>query len=123
MIHSPFEIVEGAVSPDEEHIALSYGSFDRDEPPFPIVARVSPPRKGAITLELLVDASTTRGNEIIADVRRQVHWLFVKKGEANPWGYARYHCTKGANVYSHVHWGWVSKCRSVLPMHPEVTGP
>ncbi len=41
-MHPPLEIVEGAISPDEEHIALSYGSFDRDEPPFPIVARVSP---------------------------------------------------------------------------------
>ena len=60
------DIVEGVVSPDNEHIALSYGSFDTEEPPFPIVARVSPPRKGVITLELLVDNSTTRGKEIIA---------------------------------------------------------
>lgn len=89
-MHPSLNIVEGAVSPDDEHMALSYGSFDRDEPPFPIVARVSPPRKGVITLELLVDDSTTRGKEIIADVRREVHWLFVEKGEAKPWGYARY---------------------------------
>ena len=53
---------------------FTYGSFDTDEPPFPIVARVSPPRKGVITLELLIDDSTTRGKEIIADVARKVHW-------------------------------------------------
>ena len=87
---------------------LSYGSFGTDDPPFPAVARVSPPREGVITLELLVDDSTTHGKGIIADVRRQVQWLFVDKGEANPWGYAKYHCTTGANVYSNVHWGWVS---------------
>ena len=72
-MHPSLTIVEGAVSPDDEHMALSYGSFDTDTPPFPNVARVSPPRKGVITLELLVDDSTTRGKEIIADVRRKVH--------------------------------------------------
>ena len=86
-MHPSLEIVEGAVSPDDEHMALSYGSFDTDKPPFPIVARVSPPRKGVITLELLADSSTTRDKEIIADVRRQVQWLFLEKGEAKPWAY------------------------------------
>ena len=111
-MHPSLTIVEGAVSPDDEHMALSYGSFDTDKPPFPIVARVSPPRKGVITLELLVDDSTTRGKEIIADVRRQVHWLFLEKGEREPWNYARYHCTTAANAYSDVHWGWVSTTSS-----------
>jgi hypothetical protein len=106
-MHLSLDIVEGVVSPDNEHIALSYGSFDTEEPPFPIVARVSPPRKGVITLELLVDDSTTRGTEIIADVRRKVQWLFVEKGEANPWGYAKYHCTTATNAYGNVHGGWV----------------
>ena len=112
MMHPSLEIVEGAVSQADEHMALSYGSFDTDKPPFPIVARVSPPRKGVITLQLLVDDSTTRGKEIIADVRREVQWLFVEKGEAKPWAYARYHCATAANVYSNVHWGWVSASNS-----------
>ena len=107
MIHPSLTIVEGGVPPDDEHMALSYGSFDTDKPPFPIVARVSPPRKGVITIELLVDDSTTRVPEIIADVRRKVRWLFVEKGEANPWGYAKYHCTTAANAYGNVHGGWV----------------
>ena len=105
-MHPSLTIVEGAVSPDDEHMALSYGSFDTDKPPFPIVARVSPPRKSVLTLELLVDDSTTRGTEIIADVRRKVQWLFVEKGEANPWVYAKYHCTTAANAYGNVHGGW-----------------
>lgn len=108
MMHSRVKIVEGSVSPDDEHMALSYGTVDIDEPPFPIVARVSPPWKGVITLELLVDDPRTRGKEIIADVRRKVHWPFVEKGEAKPCGYPRYHCATGANAYSNVHWGWVS---------------
>ncbi len=32
-MHPSLTIVEGAVPPDEEHMKLSYGSFDRDEPP------------------------------------------------------------------------------------------
>ena len=63
------EIVEGPLSPDDEHMSLSYGSFDTDESPFPTVARVSPPRHGVITLELLVDGSTQHDQEIIASVR------------------------------------------------------
>ena len=106
-MRSRLNIVEGSVASDDEHIALSYGSFDTDEPPFPIVARVSPPSKGVITLELLVGDSTERGTTIIADVRRKVRWLFVEKGEANPWGYARYHCTTAANACGNVHGGWV----------------
>ena len=63
-------ITGGPASTDDEHMALSYEPFDTDGPPFPPVARVSAPRKGVITLELLVDDSTTRGKESIADVRR-----------------------------------------------------
>ena len=59
-------------------------------------------------LELLIDNSTTGSEEVIAEVRRQVRWLFVEKGEGYPWAYAQHHCTTGANIYSDVHWGWVS---------------
>ena len=105
---SDLRIIEGPVSQNEEHITISYGSVGTDETPFPMVARVSAPRDGVINLEFLIDDSTTHNVEIMADVRRKVHWLFVEKGEAKPWAYARYHCTTGANVYSNVHWGWVS---------------
>jgi len=44
---------------------------------------------------------------VIAEVRRQVHWLFVDKGERYPWAYAQHHCTTAANIYSLVHWKWV----------------
>ena len=103
------EIVEGPVSPDDEHMSLSYGSFDTEESPFPTVARVSPPRNGVITLELLVNGSTPHDQAIITAVRREVSWLFVEKGERTPWGYAQYHCTTSANIYGSVHWRRMSK--------------
>ena len=109
---SNLRIIEGPVSENEAHIAISYGSVGTDKTPFPTVARVSAPRDGVIALEFLIDDSTTHDAEVMADVRRQVHWLFLEKGEANPWAYARYHCTTAANIYSHVHWGWVSETPS-----------
>ncbi len=90
---SDLRIIEGSVSQNEEHIAISYGSVGTDETPFPTVARVSASRDGVIKLEFLIDDSTTRNSEIIANVRRKVRWLFLEKGEAKPWAYARYYCT------------------------------
>ena len=106
-MHPLLEIVEGPVSPDDEHLSLSYGSFDTAEAPFPTVARVSAPVEGIVTLELLIDGSTTDHEEISAAVRRQVHWLFVEKGEPHPWAYARHHCGTSANIYNLVHFSWV----------------
>jgi hypothetical protein len=84
------KIVEGAVSPDDEHMKLSYGSFDTDKPPFPIVARVSPPRNGVITLELLVDDSTTaamakRYGHIGAEAQRAALDTLVEPRPAPRW--------------------------------------
>ena len=101
-------IIEVPVSENEEHIAITYGSVDTDKTPYPTVARVSAPRDGGINLEFLIADSTTHDADVMAAVRREVHWLFLEKNEADPWAYARYHCTTGANVYSRVHWGWVS---------------
>jgi hypothetical protein len=42
------------------------------------------------------------------EVRHQVRWLFVEKGEHDPWAYAQHHCTTGANIYSRLHWSWMS---------------
>ena len=49
-------------------------------------------------LELLIDNSTTGSEEVIAEVRRQVRWLFVEKDERYPWAYAQHHCTTAANI-------------------------
>ena len=58
--------------------------------------------------EVLIDNATTGSEEVIAEVRRRVHWLFVGKGERDPWAYAQHHRTTDANIYSRVHWSWMS---------------
>jgi len=97
-MHPAFEIVEGQVSPDDEHMSLSHGAVQGDRRPFPTVARVAPPRGSAVTLEFLVDGLTPDAEETIAEARRQVRWLFVEKGELYPWAYAQHHCTTSANI-------------------------
>ena len=97
-MHPSLEIVEGPVSPDDEHMSLSHGSVQGDRRPFPTVARVAPPRDGIVMLDLLIDNSTTGSEEAIAEVRRQVRWLFVEKDERYPWAYAQHHCTTAANI-------------------------
>jgi hypothetical protein len=62
---SRLKIIEGPVSQDSEHISISYGSVGTDKTPFPTVARLSSPRNDVITLELVADDSTIRGQKII----------------------------------------------------------
>ena len=107
-------INEGPVSVVEEHIEITYGSFGTDEAPFPTVALLSPPRENVISLEFLIDDSTSHNAEIIAAVRAHARWLFLEKGEANPWGYACHHCSTAANIYSRINWSWVSTPKAVL---------
>jgi len=60
-------INEGPVSVVEEHVELTYGSFGTDEAPFPTVALPSPPpRENVVSLEFLIDDSTSQNAEIIA---------------------------------------------------------
>ena len=95
---SNLRIIERPVSQNEEHIGISYGSVWTDKTPFPTVARISAQREGVINLEFLLDDSTTLDSQIRASVRRKVNWLFLEKGESNPWGYAKYYCSTAANV-------------------------
>jgi hypothetical protein len=36
----------------------------------------------------------------------QRDFYMVNKREPNPWGYAKYHCRTGANVYSEIYWAY-----------------
>jgi hypothetical protein len=41
---------------------------------------------------------------MINAARKDIDFYLVEKGEANPWAYAKYHCSTAANIYSKVHW-------------------
>ncbi len=100
----------GKVSEDEEHIKISFGSFDDSGwDQFTTIARVSAPKKRTFVVEFLIESEKPHETEMVTDVKRELDFYLVEKGEENPWVYARYHCGTGANVYSSVHWSYFPK--------------
>lgn len=97
---------EGAVDPDGEHIEVRYGdaSNTRYEEWIPI-ALIGKPRRRVFRVRWLrmLPAIDTA---IIGEVHRELDFYLVDKREPNPWAYAIYHCSTGANMYSKVHWSY-----------------
>ena len=48
---------------------------------------------------------------------RELDFYFVELGESNPWGYAQYHCSTGANICpdSTIHWSFYRSKRGAKP--------
>jgi hypothetical protein len=51
------------------------------------------------TLPLEMDLAS-----IIDGVKRELDYHLIKLREADPWKYAKYHCTSVSNFYSHFQW-------------------
>jgi hypothetical protein len=92
---------EGTVDPHGEHIKIAYGE---DPTPVALVANI----KGVITAQFLPrpDLPESEQAHVRSEVRDELDYYFVRLRERNPWGYAIYHCTTAANIYSPVHWGY-----------------
>mgnify|MGYP001173273279 FL=1 len=100
-------VSEGLVDEKDEHIVITYGSAGDDE----LVARISPPTNGVLTLQLLIDESRTDAEKIALKVRRRVNWLFIELGERRPWNYAQYHINTASNLYGDVHFDFMPSSR------------
>jgi hypothetical protein len=72
-----------------------------------LVAILGPPVDGTFPVEIVVDAADPGHREAVKAVRAELDFYLVEKGEESAWGYAQYHCTTAANVYSRVHWSFV----------------
>jgi len=101
---------EGEVYEREEHIELRHGNADTTsyENWIP-VARLAKPIDHVFKVKWLVqpvsaDTGSAECESMRADARKSLNFFLVEKGESDPWGYARYHCNTGANLYSSVHW-------------------
>lgn len=97
---------EGAVDPDGEHIEVRYGdtSNSRYEEWTPI-ALIGKPKRYVFPVCWL-KVSTLIGPANIEEVRWELDFYLVDKHEPEPWEYAIYHCSTGANIYSKVHWSY-----------------
>lgn len=54
----------------------------------------------------LVDTAVPGNKKMVQAASNQRDFYMVNKREPNPWGYAKYHCRTGANVYSEIYWAY-----------------
>ena len=92
------------VDPAAEHFALSYNGDDSLTADRARVARLGPLRDGKYDVEFILDPRARGASGIRDAVVDHIEFYLHDKGEANPWGYAQYHCSTGANLYGPVHW-------------------
>lgn len=104
---------EGPVEPTREHFELRFGSVDdSDWASWVPVARVGLPTGQRFWVQFLITPSDPEHRRMIDDVRAELDFYLVEKRERNPWAYALYHCGTSANLYSSVHWSFVTGARS-----------
>jgi hypothetical protein len=98
---------DGVVDDHGKHIELRYGdagtsAYEEWRP----VARVGRPKNKVFSVEWLIAAHSPEHEAMLIEVRQELNYYLVAKGERDPWAYAKYHCNTRANVYSRVHWSY-----------------
>ena len=97
------------VSTKAPHFELRYGSGDAaDWDSWVLVARVG--RRSALRfiVEFLVAPDSPERSAMVAAVTRELDFYLEELRERDPWGYAQYHCGTASNLYSDVHWAYVT---------------
>lgn len=89
-------LTEGIVKRRYFHIILRYGD-DRD-----VIAVVQSRSRYTFVYQFLIDDNP----EIVSRVMEELKYYLIELNEEDPWAYACYHCTTGANYYSSVHWSY-----------------
>jgi hypothetical protein len=97
---------EGRVDLAKQHFELRYGPAEDGwtEDGWIPVALIGPPKNRIVNVQFLVDPSDPNNAETVNDVKREIQFYLIDKGETDPWGYAKYHCGTESNIYSPVHW-------------------
>jgi hypothetical protein len=100
---SPWSLQEATVDPSEEQIVLHYKRGARDDPErWEGAVRVAKPQEHTFRIQWFPKLSAAGR----AATLRELNFYLLTKGEPNPWGYAQYHCSTAANVYSEVGWSY-----------------
>ncbi|MDH4197470.1 MAG: hypothetical protein OEW05_08700 [Candidatus Aminicenantes bacterium] len=99
--------VRGEVDRGKEHIQLFYGktpeqSWDEFKP----VALLSRPVRNICKVQFVLEKEGEESEAMITAVINELNFYLIDKLEPNPWAYAIYHCSTGANMYSKVHWAY-----------------
>lgn len=94
----------GQVDQTKEHFALSYGSI----PETRTVALVGPLTDGLFVVQILLEPTDARPADILRAVLDELDFYLGEVGGPDPWTYAKYHCGTMSNIYSSVHWSFLS---------------
>lgn len=106
------KLVPGTVNRDDEHIELKYGDANTlDSKEFVSVALVArgPGEDFTVQYTLVSNDADTETKRMLEEVQKELVDYLIEKEEPDPWKYARYHCSTGANVYWKVHWSHYPK--------------
>lgn len=98
------------VCKDKEHFIIHYGDSNTTEPAewVPVVM-IGRSVKRIYPLQWLIDIDCKSNKDIVKEVLEEINAYLLSDTEKNPWGYAEYHCTTAANIYSPVHWSFIPK--------------
>jgi hypothetical protein len=99
---SAWKCSEGVVNQKYEHIQIRYN--DNPDP----VALIAQGKKRSFVVQFIPQSNpeSTQAKKILEEVRKELDFFLVEKGEERPWGYALYHCRSAVNIYSKVHWSY-----------------
>lgn len=101
---SPWRWQEGPVDQHQTHLQIRYVPNLKDPEAAYLVALVSSPNDHRFTVEFVPQnvPATLNSGAILDEVKRELNFYLIEKDEADPWKYARYHCTTASNLYSQV---------------------
>jgi hypothetical protein len=99
--------VEERVDPLSEHIELRYGdAVTSGHESWCPVALVGTPKGNTFHVTWIADIGNPEKAAMIAAARKELDFYLLEVGGLDPWAYACYHCTTGANMYSRIHWSY-----------------
>ncbi len=103
---SSFTWQEGRVDQQQTHLEIYYVLDLEHEGPSFLIAAIAPPKDQVFIVELLPENLPVEMDPgpIVDEVKQELNFFLIEKREADPWKYARYHCTTASNFYSHVQW-------------------
>ena len=99
-------LTEAQVDTHGEYIEIRYGDLDDvgSQGIVPVVRVALGDRAGTFVVEYLVVDGSEQEKHMLDEVRREMEFYLVEKGEHDPWVYAQYHCSTASNLYGRVHW-------------------
>jgi hypothetical protein len=97
---------EGLVDKNSEYVEITYQ--DKSDP----VALIGKVDGTNFVVQFLINKDQPDNKKILKSVICDVDYYLIEKQEEDPWLYAKYHCTTPSNIYSSVHWSYVSEVNS-----------